>query len=191
MLNLLSQFLHYSVEQGGNFHTPHHGIARSSSLSPLLAAFHLYHVDCYFAQNSQCHYIRYMDDFIILTRTRWHLKRAVKQLNGFLAALGFSQHPNKTFIGHIAKGFDWMGFWFTQQGCQSVAPRAQHNHHRKLNRLLEQVRKLPAKQRAIRTMSYLTRWYHWQDTFFDALTSWSQLPAGTQSKIPAAQPEQR
>ncbi|MBP4047281.1 hypothetical protein [Chromobacterium violaceum] len=38
LLNLLRQFVHYSVEDGGNFHTPKQGIPRASSLSPLLAA---------------------------------------------------------------------------------------------------------------------------------------------------------
>ncbi|OCH43071.1 hypothetical protein A6D99_00385 [Aliivibrio fischeri] len=69
-LDLLTQFLYYSAEDGGNFHTTRKGIARSSSLSPLLGAFHLYCIDDYFAKQPRLYYARYMDDFIILTRTR-------------------------------------------------------------------------------------------------------------------------
>lgn len=36
---LLWQFLHYSVEEGGTFHTPEKGIPRSSALSPLPGLF--------------------------------------------------------------------------------------------------------------------------------------------------------
>ncbi|MGQ8704361.1 reverse transcriptase domain-containing protein, partial [Serratia marcescens] len=70
LLNLLWQFLHYSVEDGGRFHTPRKGISRGAPLSPLLAAFHLYEVDGHFARQSRVRYARYMDDFIILAPTR-------------------------------------------------------------------------------------------------------------------------
>ncbi|WP_166793030.1 reverse transcriptase domain-containing protein [Budvicia aquatica] len=66
LLNLVWQFLHYSVEDGGTFHAPEFGIARSSSLSPLLAAFHLYEVDAHFANQPNLDYSRYMDDFFII-----------------------------------------------------------------------------------------------------------------------------
>lgn len=78
VLNLIAQFLYYTVENGGNFHTPNTGMSRSSSLSPLLAAFHLYCIDDHFSKLPHLHYIRYMDDFIILTKTRWHLKKQLK-----------------------------------------------------------------------------------------------------------------
>lgn len=163
VLNLIAQFLYFTVEKGGNFHTPNKGIPRSSSLSPLLAAFHLYCIDDHFSTLGHLHYIRYMDDFIILTKTRWHLKKAIKQLNLFFAHFGFKQHPDKTVIGKISRGFDWMGFWFTHTGCQSVAPRAIANHVMKLHRLYEQIRNLPAKLRVNRMMRYSIRWNSWKN----------------------------
>lgn len=39
ILNLLRQYLLYSVEQGGNFYTSYKGISRGCALSPLLAGF--------------------------------------------------------------------------------------------------------------------------------------------------------
>ncbi|CAI1188625.1 Retron-type reverse transcriptase [Serratia marcescens] len=68
--DLLWQFLHYSVEDGGNFHTPKRGISRGATLSPLLAAFHLYTVDCDLAAQPRVRYVRYMDDFLLLAPTR-------------------------------------------------------------------------------------------------------------------------
>jgi hypothetical protein len=47
-----------------------------------------------------------MDDILILTRTRWHNRRAVRQLNQCLGVLKLEKHPDKTFIGRIEKGFD-------------------------------------------------------------------------------------
>ncbi|WP_318477088.1 hypothetical protein [Photobacterium leiognathi] len=52
VLDLISQFIYYTVENGGLFHTPNKGIARSSPLSPLLGAFHLYCIDEYFSDEN-------------------------------------------------------------------------------------------------------------------------------------------
>lgn len=98
LLQLVWQFLHYSVEDGSTFHTPEFGITRSSSLSPLLEAFHLYEVDAHFADQPNIDYSRYMDDFFIIAKTRWQLRKAVRQLNQFFAKFGFTPHPDKTFI---------------------------------------------------------------------------------------------
>ncbi|MCX2790689.1 reverse transcriptase domain-containing protein [Vibrio sp. Sgm 5] len=161
LLELINQYIYYSVEDGGEFHTPKQGIARSSSLSPLLAAFHLYCIDEHFSNLPHCRYARYMDDFIILTKTRWQLRKTVTTLNQFFNQFGFVQHPDKTFIGKIDKGFDWMGVWFTKQGATTIAPRAIQNHRITLTRLYEQTRNLPAKEQAGRVSRYIQRWQQW------------------------------
>jgi hypothetical protein len=38
--------------------------------------------------------------------SRWQLRSAVKVVNQMLAALDLEKHPDKTFIGRIARGFD-------------------------------------------------------------------------------------
>jgi RNA-directed DNA polymerase len=176
LLDLLHQFLHYSVEDGGNFHTPKLGIARSSSLSPLLAAFHLFAVDEHFANQPHLYYARYMDDFIIFTRSRWHLRRAVRELNQFFSRFGFVQHPDKTFIGLIRKGFDWMGAWFTDQGHTDIAPRALVNHQNTLRQLYEQTRHLPLERQASQVAEYVHRWNTW--ALRDSRTVTPCAPAG-------------
>jgi hypothetical protein len=72
-------------------------------------------------------YLRFMDDLLILTQTRWQLKRAVAEMNQWFERAGLEQHPerrffcsckngidaipgNKTFIGRIERGFDWLVF---------------------------------------------------------------------------------
>ena len=159
--DLLSQFLHYTVEEGGNFHSPRQGIPRASALSPLLAAFHLTETDRHFEQQPHLRYARFMDDFLIFARTRHHLRKAVKALNRFLASYGFVKHPEKTFIGRIEKGTDWMGFRLDDKGCGKPAPRAVNNMLQKLRRLYEQARHLTASQRQARVAQYLKRWLRW------------------------------
>lgn len=159
--NLLYQFIHYSTEEGGTFYTPRKGIPRASSLSPLLAAFHLTEIDRHFEQQPHLRYARFMDDFLIFTRTRHHLRRAVRVLNGFLTQYGFAQHPGKTFIGRITRGTDWMGFRMDSTGYGGPAPRAVSNMLQKLRRLYEQTRHLSASQRQARVAQYLTHWLWW------------------------------
>lgn len=158
MRSLLWQFLHYSVENGGNFHTPVKGIPRASSLSPLLAAFHLFHVDKTLTDISGVRYARYMDDFIIITTTRHKLRRAVKILKQRLHEFGFVLHPDKTQLGRTQKGFDWMGLWFTDKGITAFAPRATEKHRLKCRQLYEHIRYLNPKVQAARMALYRRRW---------------------------------
>ena len=78
-----------------------------------------------------------MDDFLILTKTRWHLRKAIKKLNQFFNQFSIVQHPDKTFIGKIDKDFDWMGFQITMQGIVAIAPRSMDKLIIKLAQLYE------------------------------------------------------
>ncbi|HCR2979768.1 TPA: transposase [Serratia marcescens] len=157
-LNLLWQFLHYSVEDAGNFHTPQRGISRGAALSPLLAAFHLYAVDCDMAAQPRIRYARYMDDFLILAPTRWSLRRAVARLKQHLYTWGFTLHPDKTQLGRTEQGFDWMGLWFDKNGVRSFAPRAIEKHRLQCRRLYERIRHLNTDVQAARMAIYRRRW---------------------------------
>ncbi|WP_261280978.1 reverse transcriptase domain-containing protein [Serratia marcescens] len=156
--DLLWQFLHYSVEDGGNFHTPKRGISRGAALSPLLAAFHLYTVDCDLAAQPRVRYVRYMDDFLLLAPTHWSLRRAVARLKRHLYAWGFTLHPDKTQLGRTEQGFDWMGLWFDKNGVRSFAPRAIEKHRLQCRRLYERIRHLNTDVQAARMAMYRRRW---------------------------------
>ncbi|HHB9141584.1 TPA: reverse transcriptase domain-containing protein [Klebsiella pneumoniae] len=160
-LTILTQYIHYSVEEGGEFYTPEKGIARGCALSPLMGALHLRAVDNYFAHQHKIYYGRYMDDFVILTYSRWQLRKQVKQLNKYLASLGFEKHPDKTFIGKVSRGFDWLGAWLTDKGVVGIAPRALTNHREKVRRLYEQTRHWSKTKQARRVSDYRARWKIW------------------------------
>jgi len=50
------------------------GMVAGSSLSPLLGAVYLNTLDHQLDSNRNIIYVRYMDDFVILAKTRWHLR---------------------------------------------------------------------------------------------------------------------
>jgi RNA-directed DNA polymerase len=45
-------------------------------------------------------YVRFMDDWIVLSPNRWKLKKAIQVVNQTLNELKVEKHPDKTFIGH-------------------------------------------------------------------------------------------
>ena len=51
-----------------------------------------------------------MDDLIVLTQTRHQLKKAVRCTHKIVQQLNLTLHPDKTYIGRIKKGFDYLGF---------------------------------------------------------------------------------
>ncbi|MBB4820626.1 hypothetical protein HNP29_004021 [Pseudomonas alcaligenes] len=158
-IGLIEQYLHYSVEDAGEFHTPRYGICRGCALSPLIGATLLHHVDSDLAGRSGILYVRYMDDFLLLSRRRWPLRRAIARLQGYFAEGGFSVHPGKTQLGRTAKGFDWLGAWFTPDGV-GIAPRALHNHRERRARLYERAiaRGLGRAEALERVRVYEARW---------------------------------
>ncbi|AKG72464.1 transposase [Serratia fonticola] len=160
--DLCLQWLHYSIEDGGEIHTPEKGICRGSALSPLIGGSLLRHVDHYFGGREDLFYARYMDDFIIFTQTRWHLRKAIKRLHEFFDLGGFEAHPNKTQLGRIENGFDWLGVWYAPEGPW-IAPRAIENYRERIARLYEQARyrKLSKTETELRVREYEARWSTW------------------------------
>ena len=63
-----------------------------------------------------CGYVRSMDDWVVLAPTRWKLRAAIRAVNQVMAQLRVRQHPDKTLIGRIARGFDFLGYRFSAAG---------------------------------------------------------------------------
>ena len=81
-----------------------------------------------------------MDDILILAPTRWQLRGAVKVVNQALGALSLEKHRDKSFIGRIERGFDFLGYHFSPARL-SVAKKIIDNFIEKASRLYEQRRR--------------------------------------------------
>ena len=84
-----------------------------------------------------------MDDLLVLAPSRWKLRRAVKEINETLHERQLKRHPDKTFVGKIEKGFDFLGYHFGVEGL-NVAERTIPAFIEKASRLREQE---PRRQR--------------------------------------------
>jgi RNA-directed DNA polymerase len=139
---LLVQFVKRTVEKGGTFKSIHCGISRGCPLSPVIAAYYLKELDEQMTGDTRYFYRRYMDDIVVLAKTRWHLRKAVRTVNQHFSQLKVEQAPDKTFIGKISKGFDFLGYQFGQEKI-TVSKRTLENHIRRLTQLYEQKKHQP------------------------------------------------
>lgn len=164
-LNLLWQSMRRCVERGGLFRDIKCGIARGCPLSPLLGAFFLAELDGALAQQD-IFYVRYMDDVLIMSNRRWGLRKAIRRLNGILNVLGLDKHPDKTFIGRIEKGFDFLGYHFSRTDLR-LAEKTIGNAVVRMHRLYEQQR--VALDRTARLDDYVTRWVRWANAGLESI----------------------
>ncbi len=58
---------------------------------------------------------------LVLAPTRWRFRKAVKAVNEVLGSLCLLKHPDKTFIGRIERGFDFLGYHFGPEGFTVAA----------------------------------------------------------------------
>ena len=81
-------------------------------LSPLFITWLFQDLDQALA-SQKVYYVRLMGEWVILAKTRNHLRKAIKSMGKVLANLQFTKDPNNTFIGWIHKGFKFLGYHLT------------------------------------------------------------------------------
>ena len=122
VLSLLYQFMKRTVYKDGYYKTFKKGICRGTSLSSLLGALYLEELDVAM-KNSSSFYIRYMNDIIVMSKNKWSFRRNIRKVNRILEGLNLKKAEDKTFIGKIEKGFDFLGFYFSKEGM-SISKKA-------------------------------------------------------------------
>lgn len=101
---------------------------------------------------SECFYARYMDDWVILVKTKSLFRRLVKKMHLVMQGLKFKLARDKTFIGKISKGFDFLGYRFNHQGIVGLAMQTIQRFFSRILVLYEQ----DASDQRVR--EYVGRW---------------------------------
>jgi RNA-directed DNA polymerase len=78
-------------------------------------------------------------------------------VNQVLASLRLAKHPDKTLIGRIAKGFDFLGYHFRPDG-RRVATKTVANFVARVRQLFEHE---PGEGVSARLGAYVRRWVQW------------------------------
>ena len=156
ILDLLWQYMRRTSERGGEFSEFDRGISLGCPLSPIMGAFFLRELDEEL-EKLGLFYVRFMDDILVLSPSRWRLRRAVKVLNQVLSSLGLEKHPQKTFVGKVERSFDFLGYHFRAGGL-SVATKTLEHFVSRAARLYEQE---PEPSGVSRLGLYVKRWRQW------------------------------
>ena len=143
-----------TIYDGGLYEDVIIGIPLGCPLSPLMGALYLKPIDDAMAETG-LFYARFMDDWVVLAPTRWKLRAAIRTVNQTLAALKVEQHPDKTFIGRISRGFDFLGYRFRSDGLIGVARQTVERFVKRATRLYEQWADVK------RIGEYVRRWLMW------------------------------
>lgn len=100
------------------------------------------------------HYIRYMDDTIIIGESKEQLREWLDALTEKLAEIGFALHPTKTKITPLKDGFMFLGFRYrltkTGKVIMTVDPKRVAAERRKLLRMARLVREGKMSEEKIR-----------------------------------------
>ena len=98
----------------------------------------------------------------------------MKALNETFTALKLAKHPDKTFIGRIDKGFDFLVYHFSRKALTLANHTIQH-FRAHLRRLYEQQQTAPDRGAAV-LGDYVTRWRRWAAAGLGELQSAVVLP---------------
>ncbi|MCP4110608.1 MAG: hypothetical protein GY749_34645 [Desulfobacteraceae bacterium] len=79
-------------------------------------------------------------------------------MNEVLELLKLDKQPDKTFIGRISRGFDFLGYQFSSCGLVGVAAKTVERFAERVSRLYEQGADLG------RIGEYVRRWVRWVST---------------------------
>jgi hypothetical protein len=105
-----------------------HGIPKGCPLSPLIAAFYLKPLDD--EMHQQGFYIRFMDDRLVMVKIKRQLRKIIKLTHRILNQIKLKMHPDKTYLGCIKKGFDFLGIHFGE--LSELSKTSLENHRFKL-----------------------------------------------------------
>ena len=112
LLRLIYRWLKAGYLWDGEYHDTDQGSPQGGVLSPLLANVYLHGFDQ--AQRTQKTFLgrltRYADDFVIQCGSAAQAARALAWVQGQLAGLGLTLHPEKTRVVKDEEGFDFLGF---------------------------------------------------------------------------------
>ena len=151
LLNLVSQYCQRLEIKEGHIYLFKRGIPMGCPLSPLMSALYLKPLDDEMSKHG--FYMRFMDDWAIMVKTKHQLRKVIKLTHKILNEIKLKMHPDKTFLGCIKKGFDFLGVHFG--ALPTIAKACQDKH---LARLAQRYA-LGASAACIG--DYVARWTSW------------------------------
>jgi group II intron reverse transcriptase/maturase len=160
VLKLVRRWLKNGVLEDGLLHRVTAGVPQGGVISPLLSNIYLNALDITWKRNYS-HLgtlVRYADDFVVICDKIGQCREAKRAIEGILAKLRLSLHPEKTRMINLwsgLQGFDFLGCHVRRRlsGAlwQRQGRRVYYLHRwpstRSMNRLRERLRKITERRR--------------------------------------------
>ncbi len=137
ILNLVDMWLHAGIiSPRGDWDEPSEGIAQGSVVSPLFSNIYLHRLDEFVVEN-RCPYVRYSDNFIILSSNKDNIYVVYEQIQSFLEdPLKLKLNNNPYPFKAVNKGFAFLGIYF-RDDLRRISSAKETRIFRKLNWLTE------------------------------------------------------
>lgn len=109
VLRLIEAFLKAGISEDGIISIPTEGSPQGGVISPLIANIVLDSLDKAI-ENRGWRFVRYADDFLVLTRSAKEATEALNYIKEVLEGLKLSLHETKTRLTDFRAGFEFLGF---------------------------------------------------------------------------------
>jgi hypothetical protein len=155
------------------------GTPQGGVISPLLANIVLNHLDWQLHQRG-LRFVRYADDFVVLTQTQAQAEEARTQVASVLGQLGLSLSPEKTRVTTYGKGYSFLGFILSSTS-RRMRPKSVEKFREKVRDLTQRKLNFDATvlnqlNRVIRgTAQYFAVHWSTQAAFLRDLDSWIRM----------------
>lgn len=143
ILDLVENFLRAGVMENGVFKPTTVGTPQGGVISPLLANAVLNLLD-WRLQKHGYRFVRYADDFVVLTQTRAQAEEALILVADTLRELGLSLSAQKTRITTYGKGYSFLGFVMSSRS-RRMRPKSKRKFEDKIRAMTIRSRNLDAK----------------------------------------------
>src|SRR5512136_1375033 len=142
ILRLIQKFLRAGVMENGVFKPTTVGTPQGGVVSPLLANIVLNHLDWQLHQHGY-RFVRYADDFVVVTQTRAQAEEARTFVEQVLTQLGLKLSAEKTQITTYGKGYSFLGFVLSSRS-RRMRPKSVQKFQDKVRELTKRHQNLDA-----------------------------------------------
>lgn len=116
------------------------GLGLGSQVNQLLALALLDSMDHYIKEKLRvAHYVRYMDDFILIHPDKEFLKQCAVEIERILNGLGLSLNKDKTVLSPLRQGFELLKWKFTIKPSGRILRRMRHSKIRKQKKKIKKL----------------------------------------------------
>ena len=173
ILDIIESFLGSGVSEDGKIIATTKGTPQGGVISPLLANIVLDYLD-WKLDAMGYKFVRYADDIVILCKTKHQAENALILTQSILGDLGLECSPEKTKIGRVSEGFQFLGFDVNSRTV-GIREKSREKFERKIDELTIRKHNLDANvfrklNQVIRgTVNYFCTGFSHVKTYFERI----------------------